>query len=474
MSLTQQQTDLARLNEEIAAALDAAALTVPEPMQTAAWLDARRELWQRWQQRHEQAQRLLSQITSLNGSVDALMQTVADLTQRQAALTQALTATDAELAGAGRQRHTLAGDVSTVEFGARLRRIGERLRQAQLQAGQQLQAAQRQLHELAGSLSALARQRQTLAQQASSSTSQLQQALSTSSFADSAALDAALLPIGERDALREHRNRLNAQQQRTDARQQQAAEALAQVEAARPPTLSPEQDDAAVAERLAELDDQLRQLARRQGEIQQQLGSHQQRQREQHLLLRQIEESRDRCQDWAYLNELIGSKEGDKFRKFAQGLTLEHLIYLANQQLARLHGRYQLQRKTHEELELEVVDTWQADAIRDTRTLSGGESFLVSLALALSDLVSHKTGIDSLFLDEGFGTLDAQTLDIALDALDTLNASCKMIGVISHVEVMKERIPVQIKVSKINGLGISRLQRQFAVADNALVKDGDD
>ncbi|WP_025246288.1 hypothetical protein [Candidatus Sodalis pierantonius] len=267
MSLTQQQTDLARLNEEIAAALDAAALTVPEPMQTAAWLDARRELWQRWQQRHEQAQRLISQITSLNGSVDALMQTVADLMQRQAALTQALTATDAELAGASRQRYALAGDVSTVEFGARLRRTGERLRQAQLQAGQQLQAAQRQLHELAGSLSALARQRQTLAQQASSSTSQLQQALSTSSFADSAALDAALLPTGERDALRERRDRLNAQQQRTDARQQQAAEALAQVEAARPPTLSPEEDDAAVAERLAELDDQLRQLARRQEEI---------------------------------------------------------------------------------------------------------------------------------------------------------------------------------------------------------------
>lgn len=204
------------------------------------------------------------------------------------------------------------------------------------------------------------------------------------------------------------------------------------------------------------------------------MGSHQQRQREQHLLLWQIEESRDRCQDWAYLNELIGSKEGNKFRKFAQGLTLEHLIYLANQQLARLHGRYQLQRKTHEELELEVMDTWQADAIRDTRTLSGGESFLVSLALVLSDLISHKTGIDSLFLDEGFGTLDAQTLDIALDALDTLNASDKMIGVISHVEAMKERIPVQIKVSKINGLGISRLQRQFAVADNAPVKDVDD
>lgn len=81
----------------------------------------------------------------------------------------------------------------------------------------------------------------------------------------------------------------------------------------------------------------------------------------------------------------------------------DNLVHLANQQLTRLHGRYLLQRKASEALEVEVVDTWQADAVRDTRTLSGGESFLVSLALALalSDLVSHKTRIDSLFLDEG-------------------------------------------------------------------------
>lgn len=82
----------------------------------------------------------------------------------------------------------------------------------------------------------------------------------------------------------------------------------------------------------------------------------------------------------------------------------------------------------------------------------------LALALALSDLVSHKTRIESLFLDEGFGTLDAETLDTALDALDALNASGKTIGVISHVEAMKERIPVQIKVRKMNGLGYSKLE----------------
>jgi len=169
--------------------------------------------------------------------------------------------------------------------------------------------------------------------------------------------------------------------------------------------------------------------------------------------------------DLAYLHALIGSQKGDKFRKFAQGLTLDHLVALANRQLERLQGRYLLERKESDELELQVLDTWQGDAVRDTRTLSGGESFLVSLALALalSDLVSHKTSIDSLFLDEGFGTLDSQTLDTALDALDNLNASGKMIGVISHIDAMKERISVQIKVNKINGLGMSKLQSEFAI-----------
>jgi exonuclease SbcC len=87
----------------------------------------------------------------------------------------------------------------------------------------------------------------------------------------------------------------------------------------------------------------------------------------------------------------------------------------------------------------------------------------LALALALSDLVSHKTSIDSLFLDEGFGTLDAETLDIALDALDNLNASGKMIGVISHIEAMKERIPTQLRVIKKSGLGVSELDPVFAV-----------
>jgi exonuclease SbcC len=218
-------------------------------------------------------------------------------------------------------------------------------------------------------------------------------------------------------------------------------------------------------EALTLLASQIRDNTTRQGEFRQQLKQDAENRQRQLALMREIEHAAVRCDDWGHLSQLIGSRDGDKFRKFAQGLTLDNLVWLANNQLNRLHGRYLLKRKASEALELEVVDTWQADAVRDTRTLSGGESFLVSLALALalSDLVSHKTRIDSLFLDEGFGTLDSETLDTALDALDALNATGKTIGVISHVEAMKERIPVQIKVRKINGLGYSKLDNVFAV-----------
>jgi exonuclease SbcC len=163
------------------------------------------------------------------------------------------------------------------------------------------------------------------------------------------------------------------------------------------------------------------------------------------------------------LNGLIGSSDGARFRRYAQSVTLDHLVWLANRHLSTLHGRYQLKRQKGEGLFLEVIDGWQGDISRDTKTLSGGESFLVSLALAvsLSELVSHKTSIDSLFLDEGFGTLDSETLDIALDALDRLNSTGKTIGVISHVEALKERIPVQLNVNKHSGLGVSTLAGCF-------------
>ncbi len=216
---------------------------------------------------------------------------------------------------------------------------------------------------------------------------------------------------------------------------------------------------------LADLEAQSTQAAQRQGEIAGRLREDARRREGLQALLADIAALEADADAWQHLNGLIGSADGAKYRKFAQGLTLDHLVHLANLRLQRLHGRYQLARRAGGELEMEVIDTWQADVARDTRTLSGGESFLVSLALALalSDLVSHKTRIDSLFLDEGFGTLDPDTLEIALDALDSLQSGGKAIGIISHVEAVKDRIPVQIRVRKGVGLGYSALERRFAV-----------
>jgi exonuclease SbcC len=214
---------------------------------------------------------------------------------------------------------------------------------------------------------------------------------------------------------------------------------------------------------VVDLNQQLKLLQQQIGQLSQQLDFDKVNRTQQANLLEKISQTQAELDDLSHLNSLIGSADGAKFRRFAQGLTLVHLVQLANDRLERLYGRYQLQCQQSDSLALEVLDTWQGDSARDIKTLSGGESFLISLALALalSDLVSSKTSIDSLFLDEGFGTLDNDTLEVALDALDNLNASGKMIGVISHVDALKERIAVQIKVKKLSGMGISSLDKQF-------------
>jgi exonuclease SbcC len=163
---------------------------------------------------------------------------------------------------------------------------------------------------------------------------------------------------------------------------------------------------------------------------------------------------------WRQLRELIGSADGAKFRKFAQSITLELLIRHANRHMLQLSDRYSILReppkvdskgqKVEDELGLIVEDHYQANAQRPMASLSGGESFLASLALALglSDLASRSVRIETLFIDEGFGTLDPETLDIALTALEGLREGNKSVGIISHVEALKERITTQVIVTK--------------------------
>jgi len=283
-------------------------------------------------------------------------------------------------------------------------------------------------------------------------------------FEDVSSWQMACLSHDELMALQQTHNELKDANTRQAALLKQAEASLASHMANNPVNEAMTTSLDELVELVEQLGNQRQLLNRNWGEVAQKIREEQQRREQAKASVEELHALRDGLIHLERLNHLIGSADGAKFRRFAQSLTLDHLVYLANQHLNVLHRRYQLMRQ-EEALSLAVVDTWQANASRDTKTLSGGESFLVSLALALalSDLVSHKTSIDSLFLDEGFGTLDSETLESALDALDNLHSSGKTIGIISHISALKERIPVQIKLTKQSGLGVSRLAPEFAV-----------
>ena len=168
---------------------------------------------------------------------------------------------------------------------------------------------------------------------------------------------------------------------------------------------------------------------------------------------------------WDELSDLIGSFDGRAFRVYAQSLTLDCLLASANQHLCDLVPRYRLQRVPRYDLDLQVVDLDMGEDVRSVNSLSGGESFLLSLALALglSSVSAASTRVESLFIDEGFGSLDLQTLDSALATLDALQATGRQVGVISHVAGIAERIGAQVKVAPV-GPGRSHIQIAEATA----------
>lgn len=168
-------------------------------------------------------------------------------------------------------------------------------------------------------------------------------------------------------------------------------------------------------------------------------------------LIEQTEQHRIQMEPWAQLESLIGSADGTKFRKIAQEFTLDYLVEYANMHLQQLNARYELMRVS-ETLGLQVRDKEMGDEIRGVYSLSGGESFLVSLALALglSSLTANRMQVEFLFIDEGFGTLDADTLAVAIDVLERLQQQGKKVGIISHVAELTERITTQIRVEKTN------------------------
>jgi len=291
---------------------------------------------------------------------------------------------------------------------------------------------------------------------------------------------AALLEVSEADhhALRATQERLERERDAariTHGERQQAL--LAQRRALLSSQHEPNQDEATLldetctqrlANRLAAQREQAETLERRHRECQESRDGAQHRLREDDRRRQaQQEGARERARAeaevhrWERLNGLIGSADGKRFRRIAQAYNLDYLLTHANQHLDSLTPRYRLARGGSE-LGILVIDGDMADERRSVHSLSGGETFLVSLALALglASMASHQLAIESLFIDEGFGSLDPESLALAMDALDGLQAQGRRVGVISHVQEMHERIPLQIRVEpRGNGASGIRIQR---------------
>ncbi|RBA38122.1 MULTISPECIES: AAA family ATPase [Acinetobacter] len=202
----------------------------------------------------------------------------------------------------------------------------------------------------------------------------------------------------------------------------------------------------------------LQQTTDQRDQLKLQLEVHQQNLAKQKKFADQIQQIQQQEHRWNKISSLIGDSKGKEFRDLAQQYNLDILLEYANQQLAMLSQRYTLKRLDNS-LSLAIIDHDMDGETRSVASLSGGESFLTALAisLAIANMASGSMKIESLFIDEGFGTLDASSLHMVMNALDQLQSQGRKVILISHIQEMHERIPVQIQVQPM-GSGSSRIE----------------
>ena len=268
-------------------------------------------------------------------------------------------------------------------------------------------------------------------------------------FPDETAWQAARLPAATREALARQAAALEQQTLTLHTRQQDRAARLASLTAQ-----SADDPDTATLQARQEADEHTRQqhqqtLAANQHRLAEHKRASERLAAQQQAIAKQAAETRR----WQNLHELIGAADGKKYRNYAQSLTFASVIAQANRQLVQLSDRYLLTADPARPLELNIIDNYQGGETRSAKNLSGGESFIVSLALALglAQMSGENMQIDTLFLDEGFGTLDEETLDSALETLAQLRTHGKHIGIISHVAALTERIATRIQITPQNG-----------------------
>jgi len=265
------------------------------------------------------------------------------------------------------------------------------------------------------------------------------------------AFEAKLLNKTEEQRITEIKNTITASQTRLKT--------LKDTYAQEPDVQEPERSEEEVKKVLNERNQSSQESNKKIGAFQNDIANDDSNRKKYHTQQEKIANQETITNDWSALNTMIGSADGKKFRDYAQAITFRKLLLKTNEELSLLSDRYFLADDADKPLEFYVLDGWQANAKRPARSLSGGESFIVSLALALglSSMNAGKVKIDSLFLDEGFGTLNPQEIEPIISSLTRLEEGGKTIGIISHVPILQDYIPARIEAVR-NSNGKSTLQ----------------
>ncbi len=360
-----------------------------------------------------------------------------------------------EIRALQQERHALFGTAKIADAQNALNIRFEKAETLDKTISKELKEAEIQLKSELAKAKKNAKDREKVEQSINKQTAQLLTKITAKGFATIEALKIANLSFEEVEALTTLQTVL---QKRLTENQQSLKNVVEELKETIDKALTTE-TIATLKEKLGVSEEKFQSLQQQIGKLTQQLEDNDQRKAQGKTLVEKMEIQQKEYSRWAKLKEVIGSADGKVFRAFAQGLTLKKLTELANRHLLQLNGRYLIHKPNDRDLALEIIDQHQANNIRSIHTLSGGESFLVSLALALglSDLAGRNTQIKSLFIDEGFGTLDESALDLAISTLENLQSKGKRIGVISHVPALKERIGTQIQLQK-RGSGFSGLE----------------
>ncbi len=404
---------------------------------------------QNWQQQNDKKQELIAIIKECNSSIVYTQKALELVTENQ-------NARQVDLARHQQERQKLESSRKAL-YGSKDPDEQEKVLEKQLQQAEQAdQQAQKKMDKLRQQITAVTSRRDELQKSTTGRKPELEEQENIfqhhyrrEEFVDEAAFIGARLERNELEALGLQYKKLTEKELEVQARTEDRAEKLALLQKKNitsTPLESLHQEQQTLLKALA-------QLREERGAIRQILTNNQLAQEQRQTRMQQISAQQDECNRWQKLHNLIGSADGKKYRNFAQGITFELMVTHANRQLVKMTDRYVLVRDDNEPLELNVIDNYQAAEIRSTKNLSGGESFIVSLALALglSKMAGRKTRVDSLFLDEGFGTLDEEALETALETLAHLNRQGKLIGIISHVPALKERIATRIAITPVSG-----------------------